>query len=113
MDREIRNQQEAEYAETLRRDQEREEKARVEAERERREAEEKEMARREELEKKDQIVRLKIELANKIPEEPEAGSEDVVRILIKLPGGQRLERRFLLSHSLEHIYYFVFCHPDR
>ena len=129
MDREIRNQQEAEYEETLRRDQEREERAREQAERERREQEERETLRRAELEKKDKIVRLKIELANKIPEEPEASGEDVVRILIKLPGGQRLERRsvsdgvtlsdltfsmfrFLLSHSLEHIYYFVFCHPD-
>merc|ERR1719242_778431 len=37
MDREIRNQQEAEYEETLRRDQEREERAREQAERERRE----------------------------------------------------------------------------
>merc|ERR1719242_2168335 len=99
MDREIRNQQEAEYEETLRRDQEREERGR--------EQEERETLRRAELEKKDKIVRLKIELANKIPEEPEASGEDVVRILIKLPGGQRLERRFLLSHSLEHIYYFV------
>merc|ERR1719242_2272699 len=57
MDREIRNQQEAEYEETLRRDQEREERAREQAERERREEEEKEMMKREELEKKDNIVR--------------------------------------------------------
>eukprot|EP00091_Calanus_sinicus_P016267 TRINITY_DN35557_c0_g2_i1.p1 TRINITY_DN35557_c0_g2~~TRINITY_DN35557_c0_g2_i1.p1 ORF type:complete len:104 (-),score=32.40 TRINITY_DN35557_c0_g2_i1:152-463(-) len=55
---------------------------------------------------------MKVELASEIPEEPEVGQEDTVRVLIKLPGGQRLERRFLLSHSLKHIYYFVFCHPD-
>merc|ERR1719242_1662298 len=57
LDREIRNQQEAEYAETLRWDQEREERLREQAERERREEEEKEMMKREELEKKDNIVR--------------------------------------------------------
>ena len=113
LDREIRNQQEAEYAETLRRDQEREERLREQAELERREEEERETLRREELEKKDNIVRMKVELASEIPEEPEPEVENVVRVCIKLPGGQRLDRRFLLSHSLKHIYYFVFCHPDR
>ena len=93
LDREIRNQQEAEYAETLRRDQEREERAREQEEKERRDLEEKETLRREELEKKDQIVRLKIELANQIPEEPEPHAENVVRVVIKLPDGQRLDRR--------------------
>merc|ERR1719242_2429644 len=67
---------------------------------------------KEELDRKDMIVRQKVELAGEIPAEPPVGQEDAVRVLIKLPGGQRLERRFLLSHSLKHIYYFVFCHPD-
>ena len=102
---------------------------REQAEQERREEEEREMLRREELEKKDKIGRMKIEFASEIPEEPEPEAENVVRVCIKLPGGQRLDRRcgiivsqgsfilfhsrFLLSHSLKHIYYFVFCHPDR
>ena len=71
------------------------------------------MLRREELEKKDKIVRMKVEFASEIPDEPEPELENVVRVCIKLPGGQRLDRRFLLSHSLKHIYYYVFCHPDR
>merc|ERR1719147_691417 len=96
----------------IRRDQEREQRAREQEEVDRREEEERERLRREELDRKDQIVKMKIELAGEIPEEPEAGGEDTVRVVIKLPGGQRLERRFLLSHSLKHIYYFVFCHPD-
>jgi len=112
LDREIRSEQEAAFAETLRRDQEREQRAREQEEVDRREEEERERLRREELDRKDQIVKMKIELAGEIPEEPEIGGEDTVRVLIKLPGGQRLERRFLLSHSLKHIYYFVFCHPD-
>jgi len=112
LDREIRSEQEAAFAETLRRDQEREQRAREQEEVDRREEEERERLRREELDRKDQIVKMKIELAGEIPEEPEAGGEDTVRVVIKLPGGQRLERRFLLSHSLKHIYYFVFCHPD-
>jgi len=112
LDREIRSEQEAAFAETLRRDQEREQRAKEQEEVERKEEEERERLRREELDRKDQIVKMKIELAGEIPEEPEVGREDSVRVLIKLPGGQRLERRFLLSHSLKHIYYFVFCHPD-
>ena len=74
------------------------------------------------------IQQQKIDLVNEIPEEPESSDPTAVRVLIKLPGGQvalcpcslkiieslqRLERRFLMSHSLKHIYYFVFCHPDR
>jgi len=112
LDREIRSEQEAAFAETLRRDQEREQRAREQEEVDRKEEEERERLRREELDRKDMIVRMKVELASEIPEEPEVGTEDTVRVLIKLPGGQRLERRFLLSHSLKHIYYFVFCHPD-
>lgn len=119
LDREIRNEQETAYAETLRQDQEREqrrreeeEKVRVEEETERKEAEERERIRKEAIDKKDRIQKQKIDLASEIPEEPVVGSEDAVRVLIKLPGGQRLERRFLASHSLKHIFYFVFCHPD-
>jgi len=112
LDRELRSEQEAAFAETLRRDQEREQKAREKEEVDRREEEERERLRRDEIDRKDQISRMKIELASEIPEEPELAREDTVRVLIKLPGGQRLERRFLLSHSLKHVYYFVFCHPD-
>jgi len=111
-DRELRNQQEAEFAESLRRDQEREQREREREEVERREEEERERLRREELERKDQIVRMKVELANEIPEEPEVSHPEAVRVLLKLPDGQRLERRFLLTHSLKHIYYYVFCHPE-
>ena len=37
----------------------------------------------------------------------------VSRIVIKLPGGQRLERRFRRNRdTLEHLFLYVFCHPD-
>ena len=100
LDRELRNQQEAEYQETLRRDQEREQMAREREEIERREEEERERLRREELDRKDQIVKMKIEMANEIPEEPSVDSVDAVRVVIKLPDGQRLERRSLLGNFL-------------
>ena len=97
LDREIRSEQEQAFAETLRRDQEREQRAREQEEVERREEEERDRLRREELDRKDQIVRMKVELAGEIPEEPELGMEDTVRVVIKLPGGQRLERRLNIS----------------
>merc|ERR1712192_112078 len=93
--------------ETLRRDQEREQRI---AEEDLRRQEER--VRKAELDRVALIQQQKIELASEIPEEPEASDPTAVRVLIKLPGGQRLERRFLKSPSLKHIYYFVFCHPD-
>ena len=93
LDREIRSQQEAEYAETLRRDQEREQREREREEVERREEEERERLRREESERKDEIVRMKVEMASEIPDEPAVDDPESCRILIKLPDGQRLERR--------------------
>merc|ERR1712059_94833 len=73
---------------------------------------EEERVRRAEQDRVALIQQQKIDLVNEIPEEPESTDPTAVRVLIKLPGGQRLERRFLMSHSLKHIYYFVFCHPD-
>merc|ERR1719147_503993 len=67
LDREIRSEQEAAFAETLRRDQERGQRAREQEEVDRREEEERERLRREELDRKDQIVKLKVELADQIP----------------------------------------------
>lgn len=54
----------------------------------------------------------KIELASEIPDEPPVNEPTAVRIVIKLPEGQRLERRFHKSQSLKYLYYYVFCHPD-
>lgn len=117
--REIRSEQEAAFAETLRQDQEREnqrlEEERREQDRRQQELKEEEEEKRrlaEEEERKERLRQLKIDLLDEIPEEPDSGCREAIRILIKLPGGQRLERRFLPTHSLKHIYYFVFCHPD-
>lgn len=119
LDREIRNEQEQAFLETLRRDQERDQR-RAEEDARRQEValeetriqEEAERARKAELDRKAAIQRMKIELVSEIPEEPNIGNIEAIRVVIKLPGGQRLERRFLQSHSLKHLYYFVFCHPD-
>ena len=118
--REIRSEQDQAFLETLRQDQEREQRKKNEEEDRAREEEEKrkleeeeDRKRREKEDEKERVARLKIDMASEVPEEPAAGDENGVRLMIKLPGGQRLERRFLKTHSLKCIYYFVFCHPDR
>merc|ERR1719167_1896421 len=108
LDREIRNEQEQAFQETLRQDQEREQRLAEEDSK----RQEEERIRRAEQDRVALIQQQKIDLVNEIPEEPESTDPTAVRVLIKLPGGQRLERRFLMSHSLRHIYYFVFCLPD-
>jgi len=62
--------------------------------------------------RKENIAIQKIGLASEIPEEPPVNEPTAVRIIIKLPEGQRLERRFHKSQSLKYLYYYVFCHPD-
>ncbi len=62
--------------------------------------------------RKERIAQLKIDLVSKIPDEPDPANPEAVRVLIKLPEGQRLERRFLKSQSLKCLYYYVFCHPE-
>jgi len=109
---EIRQEQDAAFQETLRLDQERE-RQKLEAEEAKRREEEAEQARvQAEIERKDNIARQKIELASEIPDEPPINEPQAVRIVIKLPEGQRLERRFHKCQSLKYLYYYVFCHPD-
>jgi FAS-associated factor 2 len=108
----IREEQDRAFQETLRQDQEKERKRIEEEEAKKREEDETLRMDREEKQRKDLIQRRKVELASEVPEEPEAGHSDSVRVLVKLPGGQRLERRFLKSHSLKYLYYYVFCHPE-
>lgn len=108
----IREEQDAAFQETLRQDQEKERKKKEAEERKRMEEEEERRREKEERDKKERIRQMKIDLVTEIPEEPEVDHPEVVKMLIKLPGGQRLERRFLKSQSLKYLYLFVFCHPD-
>lgn len=111
INRSIRQHQDEAFLESLRADQEKER-----LKEERRRAEEDEIRRleqeeREAVERKEALQREKMESLDKVPPEPEASHPDAVHVLFKLPSGIRLERRFLKSHSLEHVFYFVFCHP--
>merc|ERR1712226_582644 len=62
--------------------------------------------------RKEKIARAKVDFASFIPDEPDKSASDAIRIVIKLPEGQRLERRFLKTDSMKYLYYYVFCHPE-
>jgi hypothetical protein len=106
----LRQEQDAAYYESLALDQQKEAEQRaVEQQMEeeerlmaRRRAEEK--ARREEEEQA--LVRRLSQKEASLPPEPNLG-DSVVTILIRLPGGERLSRRFFKSHLISSIYDFV------
>lgn len=108
----LRAQQDEAFEESLRADQEKERKKLEE--RTKKEAEEKEKKEREmaELQRKERLMQLKIDLVDKIPPEIEAGHVNATKIVIKLPNGTRLERRFDKTLSIKYLYYFVFCHDQ-
>ena len=98
---EIRQEQDAAFQATLLLDQERE-RQKLEAAEAQSHEEEAEKARiQTDIDRKENIARQKIELAKEIPDEPPVNEPTAVRIVIKLPGGQRLERRFYKSQSLK------------
>lgn len=112
MDQLIRKQQDQDYLDSLRADQEKERKRKEERERVEREEQEKQRIEMEEIDIKERLVRLKHELADRIVDEPDSQSSDAIKLLIKLPNGTKVERRFLKSTSIKYLFYFVFCHSD-
>ncbi|CAG9858318.1 unnamed protein product [Phyllotreta striolata] len=112
INRSLRYQQDEAFAESLRADQEKErikEEARRAQEEEIRRLEEEMQA---EVARKVQFAQEKINSLSKIPSEPDPSHPDAVHVVFKLPCGSRLERRFLKTHSLESVFYFVFCNPN-
>ena len=67
---------------------------------EEKEQEEKELVLLEER-RLEEIERQKEEIRNNMPQEPDLTEEDIIKILLKLPNGTRLERRFMKSQSLQ------------
>jgi FAS-associated factor 2 len=62
--------------------------------------------------RKERLLQLKLELKDKIPVEPDIGDPNATKLVIKLPNGTRLERRFLKTQSIKYLYYFVFCSDE-
>lgn len=112
INRSIRQHQDEAFLESLKADQEKERRRE-----ERRRAEEEarrliEEEAREEEARRESLRREKLNSLDRIPPEPDACHPDAVHVLFKLPSGCRLERRFLKTHSLEHLFFYVFCHPS-
>lgn len=101
LNRSIRAHQDEAFLESLRADQEkdrqREEQKRLLEEAER----QKESEALEEQRRKEQIARDKIDSRVKVPSEPDESHPDAIHLVIKLPCGVRINRRFLKSHSME------------
>ena len=112
MNQTIREEQDAALQDALRQDQEKERKKKELEEKKRREDEEEVTRVKEEQNRKERIAKAKIDCAENIPPEPGKDESGVIRIVIKLPEGQRLERRFFKADSLKYLYYYVFCHPE-
>ncbi|XP_001606512.1 FAS-associated factor 2 [Nasonia vitripennis] len=107
----LRQQQDQAYEESLRADQEKD--RRREEERLAREAEE--AREREQLNAIEmEIQRIKMEkerTVEKVPSEPEPTNPDACHLQIKL-GERTVKRRFLLSHTIQDVYHWIFSQPD-
>ncbi|CAN7947844.1 unnamed protein product, partial [Ixodes pacificus] len=97
----IRQQQDEAYQASLLADQEKERRRQEQL----RVLEEEQSRQRErdlvEVQRKQEIQRMKMELVDQIPEEPPDSDPHSIRLVIKLPAGTRLERRFRRSQSLK------------
>jgi len=118
----LRQEQEAEYEESLRIDREREaEKAlrrKEEEEQRRREAAEEEARKREaerkraEAEEAERVTKEKIatlveEARERLLPEPEASEPDRVQVLVRTPDGKRLKRAFRAVNPVGQLYYYT------
>ncbi|KAL3702131.1 hypothetical protein R1sor_020153 [Riccia sorocarpa] len=117
LNRRLREEQDAAYQAALQADQERERRRQEEAERAAREAEEAERKKREEeealaraareaAEKAAVLERRRQEKANSLGAEPAKGP-DVTQVLVRLPNGERKERRFYATDVVRKVYDYV------
>ncbi|CAH0589051.1 unnamed protein product [Chrysodeixis includens] len=111
----LRAAQDEAYAESLAADQEKERRRAADrAARELRDHEDAQRRQQEERHKQDfirQLVEARAAMAARLPPEPAPGT-GTVALLIRLPGGERLTRRFTLTHTTQDLYDFVFSHPQ-
>lgn len=101
----LRQEQDTAYEASLRADREKARKKNQEKEREKEEQKEKE---RELQREKDRRVRLR----ESIPEEPPAEGEGILELVIKLPNGERIQRRFLKDQPLYLLYCLIYTRED-
>jgi FAS-associated factor 2 len=96
----LRAQQDVAYEESLKADREKERKKQEEREEQKRiEREIQEMIAADDR-RRDLKERVKMELVQKVPSEPDDGDSEAINIVLKLPNGMRITRRFRKSNSL-------------
>ncbi|KAK3088816.1 hypothetical protein FSP39_024113 [Pinctada imbricata] len=108
----LRREQDAAYLESLKADQEKERKKqeeKLEKEKEQQKIVDAERERQRMLEEREL---RKEQLKREIPPEPNGSDPDVIKVVLKLPHGSRVERKFNKHQSLKYLYYFTFCHED-
>lgn len=111
----LRQEQDEAYQASLRADQEKERLKQEVQEQERRIAEEERNKDLEQQRHLESIKRRKEEIRELLPTEPGPNDPDAIKILLKLPNGVRLERRFYRTDSLAILYNYLFVHeaaPD-
>ena len=102
--RQIRMEQDRAFHASLRADQEKEAVKRREEEEKKRKLQEEVDQKRKEVERKEQMLaKIQAELS----EEPEGPAEDVVNVMIRLPDGSRLSRKFLKQSPVRLLFHFV------
>jgi len=109
----LRQEQDEAYLESLRADQEKEEKKRREKLLEQERIREIQQLEEAEQHKQQELIQRKLDAVNFVPDEPSAETSGCCRILVRLPNGQKFERRFHRTlHTLKDLYYFILAHPD-
>ncbi|KAA8589646.1 hypothetical protein FQN60_013011 [Etheostoma spectabile] len=108
----IKDEDEREARETVKREQDEAYRVSLEADRKKREAQEREEAEqvrlermRKEQEEEKEAIRLSLEQA--LPPEPEDSGEQISKLRIRTPSGEFLERRFHVSCKLQVLFDFV------
>ncbi|KPJ13842.1 FAS-associated factor 2-B [Papilio machaon] len=107
----LRAAQDEAYAESLAADQEKERRKAAAREAVAQREHEDLQRRQQEERHKQQLVEARAAMASRLPVEPGPGA-GTVALLIRLPGGERLTRRFTLAHTTQDLYDFVFSHPQ-
>lgn len=108
----LRQQQDEAYQASLLADQEKERRRLEELRQQEEEAQRQQEQALQEQRRKEEIRRMKLELVDQIPEEPPDSDPHSIHLVIKLPAGTRLERRFRRTQSLKYLYFYVFCQLD-
>ncbi|XP_022122261.1 FAS-associated factor 2 [Pieris rapae] len=107
----LRASQDEAYAESLAADQEKERRRAAEREARAQREQDDLNKRQQEERRKQEVIEARETMAAQLPEEPKAGPE-AIALLIRLPTGERLTRRFLFAHTTQDLYDFVFSHPQ-